>query len=217
MGVVYRDLLPVPAISLCVVKVIESLQVAPAADATTVTETLYFPQAETRLQGGLRRADIQRSVNKAAPLIKRCYASALSMGRPVSGRVRFTWKIGADGTATEVVVVNDTLGLPAATACMKTALSELTYPRPLGGGFVTVDYPFVFDSCRPNDDGCEREAQAPVERERLSERTEANTSSGGCTPWPIGPAPAPATTPTSPAPTRRAPPPPKQIQSPMAW
>jgi TonB family protein len=92
--------------------------------------------------GLLAPAAIRRVVTRELHQVDRCYAAAL-VGRPgLAGRVLVRFVIAGDGAVSSSAVLSGVEGAPALDACVAAAVGRWRFPRPRGGGTVSVDYPF---------------------------------------------------------------------------
>jgi hypothetical protein len=93
------------------------------------------------VESGLPPAVIRRYLRRAMGPIRACYEAALRTQPGLEGTVRVTFTIGADGRVSSAAASGMDDG---AAACIAGVIRGLEFPRPDGGGVVTVRYPFVF-------------------------------------------------------------------------
>lgn len=90
---------------------------------------------------GLDKAVIRRYIKRSLVKIAYCYEKALIDSPGLEGTVAARFTIGADGK----VASSDATGVsPAVSTCVAGVIATIEFPRPAGGGAVTVNYPFVF-------------------------------------------------------------------------
>jgi TonB family protein len=74
-----------------------------------------------------------------------CYELALQRDPDLEGRLVVQFEIEADGRVGAIEVVDDTLADPLLGRCVIEVGKRLwSFPRPIGGGTITIHYPFVF-------------------------------------------------------------------------
>ncbi len=92
-------------------------------------------------KGKLDKDVIRRVIRRKLPRIRYCYEKALLKQPTLAGTVRATFVISPSGTVTQAEVK----GFDALVdACIATTLRSMQFPKPRGGGSVTVRYPFTF-------------------------------------------------------------------------
>ena len=93
--------------------------------------------------GSLDKEIIRRVIRRHIPAVRACY-EAVMVAKPFpSGRVMTRFAIDAEGKVTHTCVVNTTLNQTPAEACIVDEMLRWEFPKPIGGGWVVVDYPFV--------------------------------------------------------------------------
>lgn len=100
----------------------------------------------TQINGRLPPEIIQRIVRRNLSRIRFCYEKGLLKDPALQGRVAVRFVIGAQGNVTEVVNAGSDLKDQEAVSCMLAAFKSLSFPKPEGGGVVTVTYPLQFAS-----------------------------------------------------------------------
>lgn len=89
----------------------------------------------------LPKEEIRRVVARHRKDFARCYEAQVVKQPDLAGRVETTFVVGPDGA----VISARATGLhPAVETCLIAALRTMRFPRPTGGGKVTVNYPFNF-------------------------------------------------------------------------
>ncbi len=102
-------------------------------------------QAKAQVTGSLDKDIIRRIVRAHINEIRSCYNQGLSKDPNLKGRVTIKFTIGQDGKVTKAEVDATTLGNQAVETCMEKALLRWLFPKPAGGGVVSVTYPFVLE------------------------------------------------------------------------
>ena len=98
-----------------------------------------------KVEGSLSREAIQRVVQQHLGQIRACYERELPRNPSMSGKIIARWTIAADGSVLQAAAPTDSLGHPATTSCVLSAIRGWDFPHPEGGA-VTVSYPFNFTS-----------------------------------------------------------------------
>ncbi|NJK32827.1 MAG: TonB family protein [Deltaproteobacteria bacterium] len=101
-------------------------------------------QAKAEVTGSLDKDIIRRIVRAHINEVRACYNQLLSSDPNASGKVAVRWKIGSDGAVTEVSVTTNEVD-EALGKCMVKAIKAWKFPKPAGGGTVTITYPFSFE------------------------------------------------------------------------
>ncbi len=95
------------------------------------------------VQGSLDKAEIQRVINGYRSQIAQCYEDGLKQNAQLQGKVLVEWNIDAGGRVTRVRIRSTELQAPNVERCLIKRVQSWTFPKPIGGGTVTVVYPFV--------------------------------------------------------------------------
>lgn len=95
-------------------------------------------------RGALDKDVIRRVIRRSLSRIRYCYERELVKDPNLAGRVSVRFVIRPDGTVTAVSDGGSSLPSEEAKACVRRAIAALVFPRPEGGGVVTVTYPFIF-------------------------------------------------------------------------
>lgn len=91
--------------------------------------------------GNLNKEIIRRYIRRKLPQIRYCYEKQLLTDATLAGRVSVQFVIEADGHVSS----SSATGLHQDVAdCVGKAISSIQFPKPSGGGTVTVTYPFNF-------------------------------------------------------------------------
>ena len=88
-----------------------------------------------RLSGG----SFRRHINE----VKFCYEQELLTHAGLGGRLLVQFTIAPSGQVVVSALESSTLGNVRVESCTLQAVRRWEFPRPLGGGLVTVSYPFV--------------------------------------------------------------------------
>ncbi len=93
--------------------------------------------------GSLDKESIRRIMRRHINGIRACYNAALVSNPSARGRVMTRLAITALGTVKHTCLVSTTLDQPQAERCIVDEILNWEFPKPLGDGWVVVDYPFV--------------------------------------------------------------------------
>jgi hypothetical protein len=97
-------------------------------------------------KGSLSREEIQRVVKRHMNQIKYCYEKQLAKSPNLQGKVVAFWVIAGTGLVQTAKASQNTMSNKAVEKCIIKVVKRMRFPRPKGGGVVTVTYPFVFSS-----------------------------------------------------------------------
>jgi Ca-activated chloride channel family protein len=86
---------------------------------------------------------IRRIIRAHTNEVRHCYNVALTKDPSVKGRVAIEFTIGADGKIEKAIVHDNTTGDATLGSCIAKCVELWTFPKPQGGGTVTVTYPFL--------------------------------------------------------------------------
>ncbi len=100
-------------------------------------------QAKAAVKGSLDKDIIRRIVRAHINEVRYCYNQGLAKEPALEGRVAIKFTIGAKGKVTEATVESDSLSDDKVGKCIAKAVKRWKFPKPTGGGVVTVTYPFV--------------------------------------------------------------------------
>jgi hypothetical protein len=98
------------------------------------------------IMGSLAREVVERVIRENINQIRYCYEVELQRHQNLAGRVVASWVISASGRVVRVKIKDSTLGSKRTEKCIMRRIKTWQFPRPAGGGVVTVNYPFVFRS-----------------------------------------------------------------------
>jgi hypothetical protein len=97
-------------------------------------------------EGSLTKEEIQRVVDRFMAQIKYCYEHEFQRAPSLAGKVVANWVISAEGNVETVRVKQNTMGSIPVESCVLRVINRMVFPKPRGGGIVTVSFPFVFTS-----------------------------------------------------------------------
>jgi hypothetical protein len=92
--------------------------------------------------GDLDRNIIRRYIRRKLPQIRHCYERELMVKQDLAGTVLVEFQISPGGVVQGMAAGG--LGHAAVEGCVAEAVGAIQFPKPTGGGFVNVRYPFVF-------------------------------------------------------------------------
>jgi len=94
-------------------------------------------------QGDLDKAIIRRYIKRNIQKIQYCYEKQLLAKPTLSGTVQTQFFITPNGT----VASASGSGVDSeVSSCVADVIKSIEFPKPKGGGSVTVNYPFIFHS-----------------------------------------------------------------------
>jgi len=100
-------------------------------------------QAKATVTGSLDKDVVRRVVRRHINEVRHCYTQQLTKDPALSGRVEVEFVVSADGKVTSAKVTHTTIKDEALGKCIATAVRGWSFPKPDGGGTVSVKYPFV--------------------------------------------------------------------------
>jgi len=96
--------------------------------------------------GALAPELIAQVIRDNRNMFRYCYERQLQVEKDLQGMVKLMFVISPTGTVASAIVKDATLKNAAVQECLVSRMRSLTFPKPLGGGIVVVNYPFVFRS-----------------------------------------------------------------------
>lgn len=99
---------------------------------------------KTRVVGGLSREVIERVIRQHQSEIKYCYEISLSQHPDLAGKVGVAFTIDGGGAVSDASVSETTLHEATTEQCMISKIRRWKFPQPLGGGTVSVNFPWIF-------------------------------------------------------------------------
>lgn len=116
--------------------------------ATRVDTTASDGKRANCPTGVMRSEELTAAVARARPAVVGCYRRALVPDPGLAGRIVVTFTLaerGGTGTLSEEKVSQSELRSPAFEACVLSAVSQVSFPAPLGGSGATVEVNYTFD------------------------------------------------------------------------
>ena len=107
---------------------------------------------EEQGKGHLPPEAIQKVVRQGYPKLEDCYKKAQESNPEVQGRVGFSFTITAEGRVSKLDTSDSTLEDQTMLDCLATTFESFEFPKPEGGGVVTVKYPIIFSPDEPVTD-----------------------------------------------------------------
>ena len=101
-------------------------------------------QAKATVKGDLDKDIIRRIVRAHINEVRHCYNQGLVRDKNLKGRVAIEFVINANGKVGKSEVASQSVTKPVAN-CIAKAVKRWLFPKPKGGGKVTVVYPFVLE------------------------------------------------------------------------
>jgi hypothetical protein len=98
---------------------------------------------ELTLEGGLDRSVIQATIAKYLSQVRACYEEQLRGNPGLAGQVTAAFSIDGEGLVTTSRISRSTLGSAAAEGCIAARIRTWSFPKPVGGVTVKVNYPFL--------------------------------------------------------------------------
>lgn len=100
--------------------------------------------AEAAGKGSLDKEVIRAVILSHTPAVRACYEATMSMRPYPEGRVFARFAIDAHGRVRGSCLASSTLNRPDGERCVLDEILGWKFPEPDGGGWVVVQYPFVF-------------------------------------------------------------------------
>ena len=99
---------------------------------------------DTVVMGGLDKSVIDEYIKRHMPQIRACYEKELNSAGKLSGRIATRFDISGSGRVAQAGVTTSSMNNSKVEGCLIGVLKNIVFPEPLGGGTVSVDYPFNF-------------------------------------------------------------------------
>lgn len=93
---------------------------------------------------GLNRDEVMRVIRTKKNQYRTCYEKALQRQRDLEGKIRIAFTVGPDGRVLIAKADENTMGSAEVANCIARRMKMWRFPKPRGGGFVEVRYPFLF-------------------------------------------------------------------------
>ncbi len=111
-----------------------------------MTREIRISTTEPVVIGALPPELIREVIHRNRSQLRYCYEVALPRDPTLAGKITAHFVIGEDGSVRLSEVAQTTMHDPQTEACVTSRIRTWQFPRPLGGGVVSVTYPFVFKS-----------------------------------------------------------------------
>src|SRR5882724_3081142 len=108
-----------------------------------------MPETDMQLQnelGVVETADVEDAIEGHFEEIRACYQRAGKAQRYAGGKVTLRFRVGGDGQAEEVLVIESNLGNYSVERCLVEVGRRITFKAPEGKKATTFDYPVEFHS-----------------------------------------------------------------------
>lgn len=102
-----------------------------------------FEADKSVIKGGLDRSEVDAVVQENLSQIRFCYNRGLRSNPNLQGKIISSFVIGPEGTVLSSRLKDSNIGLPEVEDCIKGRISGWKFPKPRGGGEVSVAYPFL--------------------------------------------------------------------------
>ncbi len=123
---------------------------APAGLGGRGKSDVTLTQGTPVILGSLDKAVIRRVVQAHLAQVRYCYEKELARTPGLRGKVVMKWVINGTGKVSQAQTADTTLRNPNVEACLATKIKTWKFPTPAGGGFVIINYPFVFSTEQPS-------------------------------------------------------------------
>lgn len=97
-----------------------------------------------QVRGTLDREIVRRIIRRHINEVRFCYEQELAAHRTLGGRMVVQFNIAPNGQVLASFLQSSTLGNARVESCTVQAVQRWEFPKPEGGGLVSVSYPFVF-------------------------------------------------------------------------
>ncbi|MCB9703422.1 MAG: AgmX/PglI C-terminal domain-containing protein [Myxococcales bacterium] len=114
-------------------------EAAPASEDAPVSDAV-----KAEFKGELDPEIIRRIVRAHINEIRHCYNQGLVDDPTLAGRVVIAFTIDPEGKVAEAAADEVTIS-PEVAECSRVAVQRWLFPKPRGGGSVSVRYPFVLE------------------------------------------------------------------------
>ena len=94
-------------------------------------------------KSSIDHAELRARIRARTPEIHACCQGALDRLSASEGQVVVRFIVDADGKVPAVSISANDFGAPSVGCCVAKKVAGWSLPRPLEGGFVVVEYPFV--------------------------------------------------------------------------
>lgn len=94
-------------------------------------------------RGDLNKEILRRVIRHHISDVKNCYEAELAQNPKLGGRILVRFTIASSGRVTASALQDSTMGNARVETCTVEAVRGWEFPKPCGGGYVVVSYPFV--------------------------------------------------------------------------
>jgi TonB family protein len=102
-----------------------------------------FLPAAASVRGALDKEIVRRIIRRHINEVKYCYEQELVRRPTLGGRITVQFTIAPTGQVLASVLQSSTMANVRVESCTLQAVRRWAFPQPVGGGLVTVSYPFV--------------------------------------------------------------------------
>ncbi|MBP7845597.1 MAG: AgmX/PglI C-terminal domain-containing protein [Proteobacteria bacterium] len=106
---------------------------------------LAFEEGGVSIMGGLEKSEINAVVEEHFAQIRYCYNKGLRTNPSLKGKVISRFVVEADGRVSTSKIGSSTLLNPMVENCISGRIATWQFPKPRGGGQVSVNYPFLLN------------------------------------------------------------------------
>ncbi len=103
-----------------------------------------FAAGTPLIEGPLDSSLVEAVVKRHANQLRYCYQRVLTKEPDLSGKIVVKFVIAADGSVSSAEVQQTTMNNASVEGCVTGRFLRFLFPKPEGGGIVTVTYPFIF-------------------------------------------------------------------------
>lgn len=125
---------------------VDARVIAPADQPASAPEPAPPPSAVPAavrikgLTGTLNTDDVHQTMEARQPELDACILASRRRLRLVSGTIRFTFEVDAEGAVEDVHAIESTIGHFALESCILRVLSETVFPKPDGSASARFDW-----------------------------------------------------------------------------
>lgn len=103
-----------------------------------------FDDAQGVVEEGLSKEQVGEVIHKHMSEVRYCYESAILRTASIEGKLSIAFTISPSGAVKSAKVNSSTVPDPRLDDCVLRRLMSWKFPKPKGGGSVSVSYPFIF-------------------------------------------------------------------------
>ncbi|MEZ4814514.1 MAG: AgmX/PglI C-terminal domain-containing protein [Bdellovibrionota bacterium] len=104
---------------------------------------ISFESGSGEVRGGLEKSEVEAVIRQNLAQIRNCYNRGLRLNPTLSGKVKASFRIGANGKVDLSRIGDSTLASSDVEECIKGRILSWNFPQPRGGSTVDVSYPFL--------------------------------------------------------------------------